>query len=82
MEKVLKHNIRLGDSVSYGIQGSWFPDGTVILLEGSRLVTSKGHKYRLDIMPDVADGVDVLREKFFAVNGSRKWELKNDSFGE
>lgn len=81
--KLIKHNITIGDSVSYGIQGEWYPDGTVIVLDETKLVTSKGHKYRLAVVPDVVKGASVQREKFFAVNGGRKWELKkSDTSGK
>jgi hypothetical protein len=39
--------IKVGDEVSYGFNGDWYPDGTVVRItkSGKYLYTSTGNKY-------------------------------------
>jgi hypothetical protein len=87
MEKQMKtvpHTYKIGDPVSYGFNGDWYPDGTVARITKKFLTTTNGHKYSLTTYKDrelikneegrCIDAVDVIREGFRSVNGGT-WAL-------
>jgi len=77
--KVLAHDYKVGDDVSYGINGDWYPDGKVEKITKKFLTTTGGHKYSLhqfktyqlikDENGKTIDCEDVMQECFKSVNG-------------
>jgi uncharacterized protein YgfB (UPF0149 family) len=79
MTRTVEHDYKVGDEVSHGFNGDWYPDGVVTKITKQYLHTSTGHKYfkyttRMNrvIRDDngkVIDSEEVLQEVFKMVRG-------------
>jgi hypothetical protein len=82
--KVIPHGYAVGDEVSYGFNGDWYPDGKVEKITKKFLITTGGKKYSLfnysarelikDANGKTVDCEDVIKEGFRSVNGGT-WTL-------
>ena len=78
--KLIPHGLKVGDDVSYGFNGDWYPDGKVERITKKYLTTSRGRRYYLrtyiDRMWDDEreDYINVEREVFQSLGGGT-WTL-------
>lgn len=75
MENLVKHTYVIGDEVSYGFNGDWYPAGKVTKLTAKFLTTERGGKFSLHLSnyreynDALGKSVDVKREVFRSVHG-------------
>jgi len=78
--QTIKHNLTVGDDVSYGFNGDWYYAGRVARITKKYLTTEHGQKFYLKEFKtrvyDEAtfDHVDVLKEYFVSL-GHGTWTL-------
>ena len=78
--QLVKHDYQVGDDVSYGFNGDWYPAGKVARITKKYLTTDRGQRFYLkefnSRIYDAAtfDYVDVLKEYFVSL-GSGTWTL-------
>lgn len=75
--RVIPHDFKVGDDVSCGFDGDWYPDGQVARITKNFLTTTKGHKYHLYThlwCTKETNYEDVLKEGFRSVGGGT-WTL-------
>lgn len=76
--KYIPHNFQVGDDVSRGFNGDWYPCGKVARITKKYLFTDNGQKFSLrtfkeEKLEDVLDKfewVEYTQEYFKEVNGS------------
>jgi hypothetical protein len=78
------HEFKVGDAVSYGFNGDWYPDGEVARITKNFLITTTGNKYHIysfiyrklikDSNGRTVDSEDVMKDGFKSVNGGT-WKL-------
>ena len=71
--QTIKHNLTVGDDVSYGFNGDWYYAGKVARITKKYLTTFTGHKFYLKEFRS-RDYVDVIKEYFVSV-GNGTWTL-------
>lgn len=74
----IKHTFQVGEDVSYGFNGDWYHDGTIVKITKNYITTSGGRKYSLKVIKDRVwiddDFRNVDREVFSSVGGGT-WAL-------
>lgn len=75
----VKHTYKVGDEVSYGFNGDWYPAGRVARITKKFLTTDSGHKFSLVIRTlwtkiGEHEYADVDKEIFVSVGGGT-WTL-------
>lgn len=78
--QLVKHDYAVGDDVSYGFNGDWYPAGKVARITKKYLTTERGQRFYLKEFKSrvydqtTFDYVDVLKEYFVSV-GNGTWTL-------
>lgn len=73
--RIIPHEYKVGDDVSYGFNGDWYPDGQIAKITNNYITTTNGRKYhkKTFVWCDKSTNYeDVLKEEFTVV-GSSSW---------